>query len=228
MKLLALASAGIAALCVHAPALAQSQGNNYFTVNVGAAFPPDQDLDGVFLDDVGGVETPFASETEFDPSFFGSIVWGHRFSPSNVSGFGVEIEGFYHALNPEGFAFGGLDLDPNVNDAEEFFAGNASAFGGMVNGVYHLRSDSPWSARLGGGVGYARVSYDIDNAFDEGDGGLVYQGFAGLEYAFSESFAMNVTGRYLGLSDTEIRDDSFRADAQLNSIVATVGFSWTY
>lgn len=39
---------------------------------------------------------------------------------------------------------------------------------------------------------------------------------------------MNVTGRYLGLSDTEIRDDSFTADAQLDSIVATIGFTWTY
>lgn len=227
MKLIAFASASAAALCLSSPALAQSQSNSYFTVNLGAAFPPDQDLDGLFLDDAD-VEVPFATQTQFDPSFFGSVVWGHRFAPANVSGFGVEVEGFYHALNPEGFSFGGIDLDPNVDDEEEFFAGNASAFGGLVNGVYHIRSQSPWSARLGGGVGYARVSYDIDEAFDEGDGGLVYQGFVGLEYAFTERVAMNVTGRYFGLSDTEIRNDSFEVDAQLDSIVATVGLTWNY
>lgn len=227
MRIIVLASASVAALCATAPAHAQSEQDSYITVNIGAAFPPDQDLEGFFLDDAS-VETPFASETQFDPSFFGSVLWGHRFSAPNASGFGIEAEGFYHALNPEGFSFGGIDLDPNVDDEEEFFAGNASVFGGLLNGVYHIRNDGPWSARLGGGVGYARVSYDIDNAFDEGDGGLVYQGFAGLEYAFSERFAMNVTGRYLGLSDTEIRSDSFDVDAQLDSIIATVGLTWSY
>lgn len=67
-----------------------------------------------------------------------------------------------------------------------------------MNGVYHFHNNIPLSARLGVGVGYVRVSYDIDNAFDEGDGALVYQGFAVIEYAFIERFFMNATGCFSG------------------------------
>lgn len=107
------------ALICASPTLAQSDNNKYVTVNIGAAFPPDQDLGGTFQDDIAG-PTGYFSETEFDPSFFGSVAWGYRFSRSNRSGFGFEAEGFFHALNPEGLRFSGLDLDPIVDDAEEF------------------------------------------------------------------------------------------------------------
>lgn len=206
------------------PVLAQDGGRTYWTVNLGASFPPDQDLEGAFLDDVDSI--PFSGEVEFDPGFFGSIAWGHRFSDLNRSGFGIEVEGFYNALNPKNFSFGGIDLDPNVDDEEEFFAGNASIFGGFVNGVYHIRSDGPWSAKLGGGIGYGRLAYDIDGAFDDGDGVLVYQGFGGVGYALSRSLELNLTGRYFGAFDTEFGDDDFFAESQLDSIVTTVGLTW--
>ena len=227
MKPIAFAATGLAALAFSLSAFAQSSPQSYVTVNAGIAFPPDQDLEGLFLDDAE-VEAAFATETEFNSSFFGSVVLGRSFAPANRSGFGLEVEGFYHALNPEGFSFGGIDLDPNVDDAEEFFAGNASAFGGLANVVYHVRNDSPIGLRVGGGLGYARVSYDIDSAFDEGDGGLVYQAFAGVDYALTDRMGLNLTGRYMGLSDTEIRNDEFRVDAQLDSLIATVGLTWRY
>ena len=227
MKPIAFASTGLAALAFSLSAFAQSPLTSYATINAGVAFPPDQDLEGLFLDD-GDVEAAFATQTEFNSSFFGSVVLGRRFAPANRSGFGVEVEGFYHALNPEGFSFGGVDLDPDVSDAEEFFAGDASAFGGLANVVYHVRNDSPVGLRVGGGLGYARVSYDIDNAFDEGDGGLVYQAFAGVDYDLTDRMGVNLTGRYMGLSDTEIRNDAFRVDAQLDSLIATVGLTWRY
>ncbi len=217
----AFAALGLALL----PAAASAE--SYWSVNVGASFPPDQDLNGNFTDD-GVTFTPFAGEVEFDPGFFGSLAWGHVFAPKNSSGFGLEVEGFYQALNPEAFTFGGLDLDPNVDDAEEFFGGNASMFGGFVNGVYHLRSDGPFSAKIGGGVGYARLAYDIDNAFDDGDGVLVYQGFVGVGYALSDNLDATLTGRYFGASDTEFDDDQFFAESQFDSIVTTIGLTWHY
>lgn len=222
---LLFAAASLAALGAAAPAAAQDYGRTYWTVNAGASFPPDQDLDGRFEDD--GESIPFAGEVEFDPGLFGSVAYGWNFAPLDRSGFGVEVEGFYQALNPENFSFGGLDLDPNVDDEEEFFAGNASIFGGLVNAVYHIRSaSSPWRAKLGGGVGYGRLAYDIDEAFDDGDGALVYQGFGGLGYALSDRLEANLTARYFGASDTEFDDDDFFAESQLNSFVTTVGLTW--
>jgi opacity protein-like surface antigen len=217
------ASAALLATAFALPAFAES----YVSINAGASFPPDQDLDGNFSDD-GITFTPFAGEVEFDPGFFGSLAWGHVFAPRNRSGFGVEVEGFYQALNPESFTFGGLDLDPNVDDAEEFFGGNASMFGGFLNGAYHFRSDGPFSAKLGGGVGYSRLAYDIDNAFDDGDGVLVYQGFAGLGYALNDNLDLTLVGRYFGASDTEFDDDDFFAESQFDTIVTTVGLTWHY
>lgn len=220
--------AAAVALLAASPALAQSEGRSYWTVNAGVSFPPNQDLEGDFTDDGTSIVAPFAGEVEFDPGFFGSIAWGHAFAPLNRSGFGVELEGFYQALNPEGFTFGGLDLDPNVNDTEEFFAGNASLFGGLVNGVYHLRGDSPLRAKVGGGVGYGRLAYDIDNAFDDGDGVLVYQGFVGVGYALSSNLEANVTGRYFGASDTEFEDDEFFAESQFDTFITTAGLTFYY
>ncbi|MEQ8177558.1 MAG: hypothetical protein RIC52_12630 [Amphiplicatus sp.] len=219
------AAAALAALGASAPALAQTDGRTYWTVNAGASFPPSQDLDGNFNDD--GESIPFSGEVEFDPGFFGSLAWGYNFAPLDRSGLGLEVEGFYQALNPEGFSFGGVDLDPEVDDEEEFFAGNASLFGGMVNAVYHIRSaSSPWRAKVGGGVGYGRLAYDIDNAFDDGDGVLVYQGFGGLGYALTERLEAGVTARYFGGSDTEFDDDDFFAESQINTFVTTVGLTW--
>ncbi|MGE0408492.1 MAG: outer membrane protein [Amphiplicatus sp.] len=215
-----------AAAAAASPAFAQ-QNDSYWSVNLGAAFPPDQNLGGDFTDD-GGTTSSFSGEVEFDPGFFGSVVWGKTFAPINRSGLGVEVEGFYQALNPDNFTFGGLDLDPNVTDEEEFFAGNASIFGGLVNGVYHVRSDSPWSAKVGGGVGYGRLSYDIEEAFDDGDGVLVYQAFAGLGYQLAENLEAELTGRYFGASDTEFADDGFFAQSQLDAYVTTVGLTWHY
>lgn len=224
MKIAHLPALAALAFALCSPASAES----YWMINAGASFPPDQDLNGNFTDDGGVTFTPFAGEAEFDPGFFGSLGWGHAFAPINQSGFGVEVEGFYQALNPEGFSFGGLDLDPNVDDDEEFFAGNASLFGGFVNGVYHIRSDSPFRAKIGGGVGYARFAYDIDNAFDDGDGALVYQGFVGVGYALSENLEANLTGRYFGASDTEFDNEDFFAESQFDTIVTTVGLTWHY
>lgn len=227
MKPIAFAATGLAALAFSVSAFAQSPSDSYLMVNAGIAFPPDQDLEGLFLDDLE-TETPFASETEFNSSFFGSVVLGRRFAPANRSGFGLEVEGFYHALNPEGFSFGGVDIDPDVDEDVAFFAGDASAFGGLANVVYHVRNDSPIGLRVGGGLGYARVAYDIENAFDEGDGGLVYQAFAGVDYALTDRMGLNLTGRYMGLSDTEIRNDEFRVDAQLDSLIVTAGVTFGF
>lgn len=226
MKRLAAIALALGASALSAtPAFA---GERYFSINVGAAFPPDQDLEGAFLDDLD-IETPFQGEARFDPSFYGSVAWGYLFAPAGASGFALDVEGFYHAISPENFTFGGIDLDPNVDDAEEFFAGNASAFGGFVNASFKLQgNNSPFSARAGGGVGYARIAYDIENAFDEGDGGLAYQLFAGVGYDVSQSVTLNLTGRYFGLADTEIRDDRFDVDAQFDSLIATVGLTWAY
>lgn len=223
MKKRLIASAAALAVASAGPALAES----YWSVNVGAAFPPDQEIDGTFTDGALN-EIPYAGEARFDPGFFGSLAWGHVFAPRNRSGFGVEIEGFYNALNPENFTFGGIDFDPNVPDEEEFFVGGASMFGGLVNGVYHIRSDSPLSARIGGGVGYGRISYDIDNAFEDGDGALVYQGFVGVGYAMTDNLELQLNGRYLGASDAEFEDGDFYTEAQFDTLAATIGLVWRY
>lgn len=227
-KFAAFGVAGLAAAAASAgSALAQSDyGRTYWAVNVGASFPPDQDLEGDFSDAAVPGPIAFGGEIEFDPGFFGSLAWGYNFAPIDRSGFGLEVEGFYQALNPESFSFGGLDLDPNVDDEEEFFGGDASIFGGFVNAFYHLRGASPWTAKLGGGVGYGRVAYDVDNAFDEGDGAFVYQGIVGAGYRLSERWELQATGRYFGASDTEFDDDNFDGDAQFDTFVATVGFTF--
>lgn len=204
--------ASLALVC--APAF----GQTYFGVHVGGAFPPDQEIEGTFGEDTAPDFAALQGEAQFDPGFFGSVAVGGRHS----SGFGAELEGFYHALNPDLI---GLDFDPGT---EEFFVGDGSLFGGMVNVTYTFTPpQSRWRPRIGGGVGYARVTFDIDNAFDDSDGALAYQGFVGLGYALTDNLEVQLNGRYLGLSNVDFDDNDFFVGAQFDTLAATIGLVWT-
>lgn len=190
----------------------------YVVINAGAAFPPDQEISGNFGDDTAGNLTGFGGEFAFDPGFFGSVVLG-----SKGRGFGLELEGFYNAVN----------FDTNVafdDDVERFFGGDGSVYGGLVNLVYTFSDsyDDRWRPRVGAGVGYSRITFDLDNAFKDSDGAIAYQGFAGVGYALNERTEIQTNVRYLGFSNVDFNDNDFAADAQLDEIVGTIGvvFRW--
>lgn len=199
-----------------APAAAQPLASGtYWGIHVGAAFPPDQTIEGTFGESTAPDFATFTGEAEFNTGFHGSVVFGVQ-----RGALSLELEGFYQALNPNRF---GVDFDP---DPDEFFVGDGSVFGGMANIVYTINTNSRWHPRIGGGVGYGRITFDIDNAFDDSDGGLAYQGFVGVGYQLSEQLEIQVNGRYLGLSNVDFDDSRFATNAQFDSLAATVGLVW--
>ena len=202
----------------HAEAGAQVLADPYVSVNVGVTFPPDQDIDGSFGDDTLPIFDRFGGEIEFDSGFLGTVVVG-----SKRTGLGVELEGFYQALNLGDVA---LNFD---TQADRIFVGDGSVFGGLVNLVYAFGDDNNrWLPRLGAGVGYSHITFDIDEAFDDGDSALAYQVFAGLGYAINERLDLQTIVRYLGMSNVTLNDSDFDTDAQFDTFAATVGFSWRW
>jgi opacity protein-like surface antigen len=77
----------------------------------------------------------------------------------------------------------------------------------LANGYYDFKNNSPFTPFLGAGLGMVTVEindfslgmFDLNRDFD--DTVFAYQISAGVSYAFSKNFAMDLTYRYLGADD---------------------------
>ena len=243
---------GVAALVSGEAAVAQtttagpaaSDKPNYIRVNVGGAWNFKTDLDGVYagaVDPVTGLppETVYQGRVSFDPGFLGTVAFGRKMSAYGGSDrVSAEIEGFYQALNPKRVRFGAanilVDQDPRLGGgfgrtgSTEFFVGRSHVWGGLVNLVYHFEERGQWKPSLGAGLGYARVSFDIDRAFRDSDGVFAYQAFAAIARPISDSLDFEVKGRYLGATKADFDNDIIDASARLNGVAATVGLVYRY
>ena len=69
---------------------------------------------------------------------------------------------------------------------------------GSINGVYEIENRTLWTPYIMGGVGYEKVSREIDGVFESH---LFIQGALGLNYKFKEGYKAKVESKLLQIMD---------------------------
>lgn len=112
--------------------------------------------------------------------------------------------------------------------------GDISSLGFMANAYYDFYTGSNWVPFVGGGLGVAIVSVDVNSfggvssTFDESDTVFAYQLGAGLGYRVNRHSKIDVSYRLLGTSDPEFSDgvDTLETEYLNHSIM--VGYTYTF
>jgi opacity protein-like surface antigen len=174
-----------------------------------------------FLNDQDTVQAGITITSEFDTggAFFASI--GRSFDNFRAEG------EFYFGINQVTAMTGnGITIDTE---------GDFTTSGLMLNGYYDFPTGSKWRPYLGGGIGFANLSYNYVTlmgvpAVNDDDYVLAYQGKAGIAYSFSSRWDGTLGYRYLGTGDADFVDATgfpFTADGvQMHVIEIGVRHRW--
>ena len=169
---------------------ARAVAGDYVQFSIGSAVGGETKLD------ISGIGSDDAS---LDAGLFAAVAGGRSFG----SGFALEAEGVYLEND---IKTGSLDtLVGSPLDA------SARTYGLMVNAHYAALPLGPFTAEIGGGVGYGQTKYKLLGVSDDADG-LMWQAIAGLSYPVSEKFSWDLKYRYL-------RGPKMRADAFVGTTI---------
>jgi opacity protein-like surface antigen len=118
---------------------------------------------------------------------------------------------------------GEIELSGNWHDGDgelESTAGGTTGVEGDVDAMFLLANlwfDIPlgevFRPYVGGGVGFGRLSLDLDTTggttlFDDDDWGFAYQLGAGVAFGFSENIAFDIGYRYKAITNVDAEVDS--------------------
>ncbi|MDH5764127.1 MAG: outer membrane beta-barrel protein [Nitrospinota bacterium] len=117
-----------------------------------------------------------------------------------------------------GYDFGNVRIDGELafrnNGISDFVGfpaeGNVSALSYMINGYFDVPTGSPLKPYVGGGIGFATVSYDLEviglSLADDTDSVMAFQFSAGLGYEVSPRATVSFGYRYFTTEDPEMED----------------------
>jgi opacity protein-like surface antigen len=195
MRKLAIATA-LASTVLATPALARD-GSGYVGVEGGVMIVEDlildyDDSDGVADDD--DIIVDEAIDIDHKTGFDIDAVAGYDFGWFRLEGelaykrAGLD-EVFINAL------VSGLPSEVPL-EAD----GNVTVLSGMINGLLDFGDDAGWSGYVGGGIGLANVSYDIDVDdagldADDSDSGIAWQLIAGVRTAITPNLDLGLKYR---------------------------------
>ena len=123
---------------------------------------------------------------------------------------------------------------PNVAAGTYNADGHASVISSMGNLMLDFGDDSGWNGYVGGGLGIARVKYDVSvpalgaSVFDR-DSRLAWQAIAGVRKSISPNIDLGVKYRYFNVSKLRFNDafgGSYRARFRSHSLLASLIFNF--
>ena len=196
-KTLLLSSAVFAsALCtLSSPSLALEEGF-YGALNLSVVDQKDTDFD----------YAPGAKiDTSFDTGYGISGSYGYDTGKVwSLGGFRPEVEVGYNKADVDSHKLnGGSTLAGSAGDVDTFYV--------MANILHDFDTGTALVPYLGGGLGYANVSYNdfgvsaIPNVLDDSDGGLAYQGIVGLGYQISQNLTLTLDYRYFATESLDVK-----------------------
>jgi opacity protein-like surface antigen len=181
--------------------LATAAVGPYFSLHGGATWLEDSDLD------YDGVPSfVFSGEAEFDTGYNLGAAMGYDYGPARLEAEIAYRENEFDQFNVQEFG------DSFVDRAD----GDVSATSLMINAFLDLTTGSPITPYIGGGVGFANVSFndvqeEINGVFfnlaDDDDNVLALQFAAGIAFEINPSLTLDLGYRYFVTEDPEIEVD---------------------
>ena len=174
-----------------------------------------------FLNDNDTTQAGITITSEFDTggALFGSV--GRAFGDFRAEG---ELFSSYNEVTA--MTGNGITIDTE---------GDFATVALMLNGYYDIPTDSKWRPYLGGGIGFANVSYNDVTlrgalVINDDDTVFAYQAKAGIAYSFSPHWEGMLGYRYFGTDDADFVDSTgfpFTADGvQMHMIEIGARFRW--
>jgi opacity protein-like surface antigen len=169
----------------------------YMSIQGGATWLEDADLDYDIIP-----SSDLSVEAEFDTGFNMGVAVGYDYGPARL-----EAEVAYRQNDFDKFK--GQFLGFGFEDSAD---GDVSATSLMVNAYWDLPTGGPITPYIGGGVGFANVSFneveDLGFEFiDDDDNVLAYQAAAGIAFDINPNLALDLGYRYFATEDPELEDD---------------------
>jgi OOP family OmpA-OmpF porin len=204
---LALASTAIAT-----PSFARDDAW-YIEGDFGAMIVEDSDFD------IAGINNAASLDSKY--GFDGGVAIGYDFGP-----FRLETEGSYRRAKNDEYstAVGTFDA-----------SGHASALSFMVNGLLDFGADDGIQGFAGGGVGVARVHYNVNlpglatTPFDDNDTGFAWQLLAGVRAPITQNIDLGLKYRFFNADNVNLRG-TFGAPIETrfrsHSLMGTIGYNF--
>lgn len=191
----------LGALVLASPAIARDQ-SGYIGVDAGLLMPNDTEI--------GDGSTGF--EIDYNNGFDLDLIAGYDFGFIRAEG-----ELAWKRSTHKEYAFAQGDIDGE---------GDTDVRSAMANILADVGGDR-WNVYAGAGIGYALVKNSLDfGLFDESwkDGGLAWQGIAGVRYSVNEMIDVGLKYRYFDTQKLEDHDDDF--DFTSHSIMLGIIYNW--
>jgi opacity protein-like surface antigen len=177
----------------------------YLTLQGGATWLEDADID---FD--GVPSSDFSLEAEFDTGFNAGVAAGYDYGPARL-----EAEIAYRQNDVDKFK-GQFQGEGFEGSADE----DVSATSLMVNAYWDIPTGSPITPYIGGGVGFANVSFnevEVEGVeiVDDDDNVFAYQLAAGVAFEINPNLALDLGYRFFATEDPELEADlgaGFEAD----------------
>lgn len=169
----------------------------YLTLQGGATWLEDADID------YDGVPSSLLSvEAEFDTGFNLGVAAGYDYGQARL-----EAEIAYRQNDIDKFK--GQVLGFGFEDSAD---GDVSATSLMVNAYWDIPTGSPITPYIGGGLGFANVSFNEvedegEDLVDDDDNVLAYQAAAGIAFDINPNLTLDLGYRYFATDDPELEDD---------------------
>lgn len=195
---MALVVGGIAS-----PALA----GPYFSVNAGAVWVNDSDLDIDFLGNIG--------ELSYDTGYGVNAAFGNAYG----SGVRSELEVAYRTNDVDEISISGLGSG-SVD-------GEVSSWGLMVNVYYDFDTGSAVKPFVGAGIGFANVDLELEGESDD-DNVFAYQVMAGFGFAVSKAVTLDLQYRFFATDDPSYKIEGVGVDSEYltHNVMAGLRFNF--
>ncbi len=218
-------TAWAADLDLAAPPPAAAPGGFYVSAFGGANWLEDTD----FLIDVGG--GPVSVNNDYDTGFLVGGAFGYDFGAFAGGPFGVRLEGELSYREND------IDVHSVAGAALAGSDGDTSAFAGMVNVLFDLHLNSPFTVFAGGGIGAANVDFDghsataVGTVLDDDDTRFAYQFIGGVGYEITPAWVIDVQYRYFRVDNVDLTSNAGVAvstDADYESHAVLGGIRWRF
>jgi len=186
-----------------APALA----GPYFSVNAGAVWVNDSDLDIDFLGDIG--------ELSYDAGYGVNAAFGNAYG----NGVRSELELAYRTNDIDEISISGLGSGS--------IDGEVSSWGLMVNVYYDFDTGSAIKPFVGAGIGFANVDLELEGESDD-DNVFAYQAMAGVGFAVSKAVTLDLQYRFYATDDPSYKFEGMGVDSEYmtHNVMAGLRFNF--
>jgi opacity protein-like surface antigen len=177
----------------------------YVSVFGGWSMP--NDLDGEIEFEDNGNNYSYDFDADLDDGFTAGIAVGAVFNEWLRGE--LELSGNWHDA--------GGDFDYNVGGYGYDVDGDVDALFVLANLWFEIPIDTFFRPYVGGGIGFGRLSVDVDangyyadyELFDDHDWGFAYQLGAGVAFGLAENIAFDIGYRYKAINNVEFGQDFF-------------------